>query len=208
MSKQFIDKSKITAAFNELAGLGYYTKQGLACCKTCAVAAVPNKFENNYVLYDGKGTASLAERGTCHLSWAGNGQFIVKTLEKHGLNPEWNGKKETRILIKLNNNMNNATDNDTGICNSLSEKEKAELVKNKIMKDMEGMMINAMKDQGEVPMNKRKKDNLGFIIPVDPEFEHQSPEYLIKRFTEQVEKAKGKFPNGFVAIFDFDKLSD
>ncbi len=75
-----------------------------------------------------------------------------------------------------------------------------------IFNDIHNDIMIATKNHKETPVRKRSKDNLGYMMPVNPKIEHQNSEYLIKRFIEQVEKAKIKYPQGFVTAFDIEGL--
>lgn len=94
-------ETDITKAFRELRQLGYFAKQNHSCCAHCGHWEVPEDKRDKYVFYHMQDKEHLDKRGTCWLSWEGDGKEIVGILHKHNLSPEWNGDKDFRIKITL-----------------------------------------------------------------------------------------------------------
>jgi hypothetical protein len=90
---------QLAAALEELEGLGYVVEAGFGCCTSCMHGALAN--EEKYVFYHSQDVPDLEKTGEVYLGWCGDAQEIVAVLERHGLNPVWNGREDTRILVKL-----------------------------------------------------------------------------------------------------------
>ena len=99
-----IDKSKITEAFRELRKLGYFARQNYLCCQSCAWYAIPEEKSGKVVFYHGQDNDRLKSEGKCHLGWSGDGNEIVRVLNKHGVKTIWDGSNNTRIQIDINEN--------------------------------------------------------------------------------------------------------
>lgn len=92
---------KIKTAFAELRSLGYVARENFQCCQSCGWSALSKKEAKKAVFYHKQDGDDLINDGSCHLAWAGNGKEIISVLQKHGIKVEWNGKKDTRILITI-----------------------------------------------------------------------------------------------------------
>ena len=90
---------RIRAAFKELRNNGYFSRMNFWCCQSCGWAAVPKGKGEKVVFFHSQDAHTLERDGDCYLAWAGDGEFIVETLKKYGLEPEWNGDRHTRIKI-------------------------------------------------------------------------------------------------------------
>lgn len=99
-----IDKSRITEAFRELRKLGYFARQNFLCCSSCAWYEVPEEKSEKVVFYHSQDNDNLKSEGKCYIAWAGDGTEIVSVLNKHGVKTIWNGSKDTRIQIDINEN--------------------------------------------------------------------------------------------------------
>ena len=91
-------KGKIGNAFRELRKRGYFARKNFWCCQSCAWAAVPEGAEK-VVFYHGQDNDDIPS-GKIHLAWDGSGAEIKMVLENAGLYVEWNGKEDTRIVVK------------------------------------------------------------------------------------------------------------
>jgi Domain of unknown function (DUF6891) len=99
MEKSWQIYAAVCHAFLELeAEHGYFARANWWCCQTCGVAAIPNDFVN-YVFYHEQDAHKLREEGRLLLAWGGDGNLIVKVLQEHGLDVEWDGSDRHRILI-------------------------------------------------------------------------------------------------------------
>jgi hypothetical protein len=101
------DRARIRMAFNELRETGWFARMNFFCCQTCGCAAVPESYNNKFVFYHAQDAESINDNGDLdehgmYLSHGegGNGTEIMEILNKHGLNVEWNGNNDTRILVK------------------------------------------------------------------------------------------------------------
>lgn len=93
---------KITAAFRELRREGYFCRQRWTCCVSCGIAAAQKEgATDQIVFYHEQSFDALKETGRCWLVWRGDGVLIVAVLEKHGLDCEWDGSDQTRIMARL-----------------------------------------------------------------------------------------------------------
>lgn len=92
-------KKGLTPAFEELRSLGYFAMQNFCCCQTCGWNAITDEQAKKAVFYHGQDAEDLRKKGECYVSWDGNGEEIISVFNKHGIQTEWNGNKETRIKI-------------------------------------------------------------------------------------------------------------
>jgi hypothetical protein len=96
------NKKKLNQAFAALRKAGYTAKQNFLCCQSCAWNALSNKEAEKAVFYHQQDADDLKETGIIHLAWSGNGKEIVKILKEHGLDVEWEGSDNKRIVVDLN----------------------------------------------------------------------------------------------------------
>jgi hypothetical protein len=89
----------LTKAFSDLRKRGYFARQNFMCCQSCGWASVPNEYERA-VFYHAQDKESMKKSGEVYLSWAGNGQEIVKVFQDNGFIVDWNGETTTRIKVK------------------------------------------------------------------------------------------------------------
>jgi len=121
-------KSSLNRAFADLRKLGYIAKQGFMCCNGCAgnklandLAAKPEEARREVsgaVFYTKQEKDTLLERGEFYLSYGrihvyekgkstayGRptvkvGKVVVETLTKYGIEVEWDGSPDQKILVK------------------------------------------------------------------------------------------------------------
>lgn len=97
-------KEKINKAFRILRKKGYIAKQNFLCCQGCASAELASKYSpdelNKVVYYHSQDNENLIYDREFYICWAGEGKEIVEVFKECGLNPEWDGDKGKRILIK------------------------------------------------------------------------------------------------------------
>jgi hypothetical protein len=94
------DTKALRRAFASLRKAGYYAKQNYWCCQSCGWSDVPDGLKK-VVFYHKQDHDELMEEKSCFLSWAGDGNEIVKIFNDNGVNAEWNGDPSTRIRITL-----------------------------------------------------------------------------------------------------------
>ena len=92
--------AQLKNAFNRLRRRGYFARQNFSCCQSCGCASIPEKHESKYVFYHQQDDEALLQRGECYLSWAGDGDEIVKILREAGLTVEWDNDPNLRIKVK------------------------------------------------------------------------------------------------------------
>jgi hypothetical protein len=114
-----VEAERLTAAFTELNGAGIVARENFECCNTCARSAMGGEIEEEngtraaeglppvhgfvfyhaqdadrlqpYLGFDAVGAESAEAKGAV-------GREIVESLRRHGLEPEWNGDPEMKIL--------------------------------------------------------------------------------------------------------------
>jgi hypothetical protein len=104
------DKTKISNAFKNLRKNGWFARMSFWCCQSCGCAAVPEGFNNKFVFYhkqdaeafDREGNLGGKNKRTMYLTHGegGDANEIVKALNNHGLNTDWNGDMNIRIMVK------------------------------------------------------------------------------------------------------------
>jgi hypothetical protein len=101
------DRARIRMAFNELRKTGWFARMNFHCCQTCGCYAVPKSYNNKFVFYHRQDAEAINDNGDLNEDGmymthgeGGNGTEIMEVLNKHGLNVEWNGNNDTRILVK------------------------------------------------------------------------------------------------------------
>ena len=97
-----MNKSNLNNAFKALRKAGYFAKQNFLCCQSCGWAAMTDEESKKAVFYHRQDADDLKENGTCHLTWDGDGNEIVKILNDNGVKTEWSGEKNKRIKIDIN----------------------------------------------------------------------------------------------------------
>jgi hypothetical protein len=114
------DCDHLDAAFDELEQNGIVSRQNFSCCQNCGsyeigdemlVAAESGLAVRGYTFYHMQDTESAVEGyGLCFAygsvdepeeSHIQIGHEIVSVLEKHGLNPSWNGTLQKRIELPM-----------------------------------------------------------------------------------------------------------
>ena len=104
-------KNRIKRTFKELRqNHGFVARMNFTCCSSCGWYEMSQnkalkglseaEIENaNIVFYHNQDKSSMEEYGKLYLAWSGNGQTIVNALVKNRLLVEWDGKRETRIMV-------------------------------------------------------------------------------------------------------------
>lgn len=113
MDKRFEEDARavragITKAFRILRKRGYVALQNFMCCQSCARSEIANRFDKKgtpeedrkLVFYHQQDAVALRETGTVFLAWSGNGWEIAYALRDAGLQVEWDGDPEKRILVR------------------------------------------------------------------------------------------------------------
>jgi len=93
--------SKLTIAFRALRKAGYFAKQNFWCCQSCAWYAVPEERADRVVFYHQQDRESLSRSGSVHLAWSGDGHEICRILNENGIETEWDGSENKRILARI-----------------------------------------------------------------------------------------------------------
>ena len=93
-------KSKLSQAFADLIKLGYFAKQNHTCCNTCGWAEVPDEQANKAVFYHAQSNIGL-EKGQFYLNWSGDGKEICYVFENNGIETEWDGNPDLKIMITV-----------------------------------------------------------------------------------------------------------
>lgn len=94
-------KTGLTLAFEELRSLGYFAMQNFWCCQTCGWHALTDEQAKKAVFYHSQDAEDLRRKKECYLSWDGDGNEIISVLNKHGVETDWAGSKESRIKITI-----------------------------------------------------------------------------------------------------------
>ncbi len=114
------DCDRLDAAFEELDYSGIISRQNFWCCQTCGNDAIGGEMQlafddgrevRGYTFYHMQDTENAAEGGGVNLCYGSveepeesriaMAQEIVRTIEKHGLHPVWNGDLKRRIEVPL-----------------------------------------------------------------------------------------------------------
>jgi hypothetical protein len=93
-------KSALTEAFKKLRRYGYFARQNFTCCQSCGWAEVPDAKSERAVFYHRQDTEGMLRGRGCMLAWSGDGEEIVAVLREVGIEVEWDGTANTRILAK------------------------------------------------------------------------------------------------------------
>lgn len=99
--KYIADKArqKIEKAFMSLRRGGYIAEADHWCCQSCGVSVIPDEYEDKYVFFHDQDAENLYETGSCHLSFAGDGNLIISHMKAAGLDVVWDGDMGKRIKI-------------------------------------------------------------------------------------------------------------
>lgn len=91
--------SRLNQAFKELRKNGYFARQNFLCCSSCGWSAIPEGKDDKAVFYHNQESESKKQGNPIYLCWDGNGNEIVQIFHNNGIETEWTGTKETRIVI-------------------------------------------------------------------------------------------------------------
>ena len=103
MKKTRKPQTIISRGFAQLRKDGYLAKQSFWCCNSCAWAAMTYVQAEKAVFYHSQEASSLKKTGDVWLAWSGDGQHIIDTFLKLGMNPldiEWDGSLDSKILLR------------------------------------------------------------------------------------------------------------
>jgi hypothetical protein len=93
-------RTNLSNAFAQLRKQGYVAKQNFLCCQSCGWAALSEEEAKLAVFYHSQDAQGLRKGDDLHLCWAGNGEEIVDVLKNYGLDVEWEGTTNRRIMVK------------------------------------------------------------------------------------------------------------
>lgn len=79
---------------------GMLQKQNFLCCQSCGWAALSEEEAKLAVFYHSQDAQGLRKGDDLYLCWAGDGQEIVDVLKNYGLDVEWEGTTNRRIVVK------------------------------------------------------------------------------------------------------------
>lgn len=110
------DCDRLDEAFAELNQIGIVARQNFSCCQTCGNDEIMDEVKaaeqnganpHGYTYYHMQDTGSAVHGSGIYLAYAGRDDAlavaneIVATLQRHGLQPQWDGSLKTRIFIPL-----------------------------------------------------------------------------------------------------------
>jgi hypothetical protein len=123
-------KDNLTTAFKALSKKGLYARQNFLCCRNCAgyqlaetvtkaIDKNPNKkntilgcvfytkqdacsYSKNKDFYLSYGSLGTTKHGEIGKPTKEVGELVVKVLAEHGVETEWDGDGDSRILVKVN----------------------------------------------------------------------------------------------------------
>jgi hypothetical protein len=92
--------NRLVGVFKELRKNGYFAKMNHTCCQSCGWSEIPDEKSNKVVFFHRQDAVDLCASGNVYLSWAGDGNYIVDIIKKHGMEVVWDMSDKTRILVK------------------------------------------------------------------------------------------------------------
>lgn len=87
----------VQRAFHNLRSKDYECYAELLCCQTCALSAIEG---DKYAFWHSQDTDNAMRDGTLLLCWDGEGEEVVESLRKAGLEVEWDGDSGRRIAVR------------------------------------------------------------------------------------------------------------
>jgi hypothetical protein len=93
-------KKGLNKAFAALRKAGYLAEQNFTCCQSCGWSEVPDD-ANKVVFYHSQDTDNLKEDGMCYVSWKGPPTEILRIFTENGVETEWEGNEDRRIMIRI-----------------------------------------------------------------------------------------------------------
>lgn len=109
-----LDTDRLDEAFAELDAAGIIARADFTCCIICGFSEIYGEAEEGatprgVVFCHNQDVNSAIEGGDVHLAFAGDpsettpriAAEIVETLGRHGLETEWNGDTDRRILVRM-----------------------------------------------------------------------------------------------------------
>jgi hypothetical protein len=92
--------TNLTIAFKALRRKGYFAKQNFLCCQSCGWAEINELgYDDKAVFYHVQDYHDYKDGQDFFLAWRGDGNEIVKTLNKYGVQTLWNGEDNKRIKV-------------------------------------------------------------------------------------------------------------
>ena len=96
------EKPNLRGAFQALRKAGYFARMNFWCCQNCGWNAIPEERLDKVVFYHNQDNESLKEDGTCYVCWDGDPKEIINIFQENNIRTEWNGNRNSRILIDIN----------------------------------------------------------------------------------------------------------
>ena len=111
-SKPASQAQSIAKAFAVLREKGYFAEMDFQCCQSCGWASVPEGQEKVVFYHDQDRFAFGEDCGEepndnhhgnlvhpLYIAWSGDAEEIIESLSQQGLETEWDGSPDTRIVI-------------------------------------------------------------------------------------------------------------
>lgn len=96
MNSEF--KEKVNTFFKTIRKAGYFAKQNLEDCGSCAVAVIPEGI-TKFVYYHSQDKRRADNGGSLMIGYGGNGIEVATAAQKAGLKVNWNGDDKQRIEL-------------------------------------------------------------------------------------------------------------
>ena len=98
------DRVKVRTAFKALRKKGYFARMNFWCCQSCGWAAIEEDKADKAVFYHNQDHVDAWDtdnnlQNKLYLCWAGDGKVITEVLTQHGLDVEWEGSDDKRIVV-------------------------------------------------------------------------------------------------------------
>jgi hypothetical protein len=93
-------KTNLSDAFALLRKRGYFAAENFLCCQSCGWDALSEEQARFAVFYHKQDAERLKEGGDLFLCWGGDGEEIVDILKNYGLEVNWDGSTNSRIMVK------------------------------------------------------------------------------------------------------------
>lgn len=99
------DRERVNAVLSKLElEKGYFARGPWWCCSNCGWDAIPDGQSDKAVFWNEQNDRIAFDeydvlRGKLFLQWAGDGAEIVQAFEEAGFQTEWDGTKETTVIV-------------------------------------------------------------------------------------------------------------
>jgi len=93
-------RTNLSNAFAQLRKQGYVAKQNFLCCQSCGWAALSEDEAKLAVFYHKQDHQDFKKGSDLYLAWAGDGNYIANTLRNFGMEVDWDGTPNTRIVVR------------------------------------------------------------------------------------------------------------